>query len=46
MTTTVQVHDETRRLLNKLKKELGLRSYDQVIGRLVRSKAGKEDCSQ
>jgi len=40
MTTTVQVRDETRRMLDKLKKELGLNSYDDVISRLVTRKAG------
>jgi predicted CopG family antitoxin len=40
MTTTVQVRDETRRLLERLKKEMGALSYDDVIRRLVRSKLG------
>ncbi len=40
MTTTVQVRDETRRLLERLKKQMGLPSYDDVIRRLVRSKTG------
>ncbi len=40
MTTTVQVRDETRRLLDRLKKQLGLTSYDEVIRRLFRSKTG------
>ena len=40
MTTTVQVRDETRRLLERLKKQMGLPSYDDVIRKLVRSKAG------
>jgi len=40
MTTTVQVADETRRLLEKLKNEKKLDSYDQVIRWLVTSKAG------
>ena len=43
MTTTVQVRDETRRLLERLKKEMGLTSYDDVIRRLARSKAGVPD---
>jgi len=38
--TTVQVRDETRRLLDRLKREMGLRSYDEVIRRLVRAKTG------
>ena len=40
MTTTVQVADETRRLLLKLKNEKKLGSYDQVIRWLVMSGAG------
>ncbi len=40
MTTTVQVADETRRLLEKLKNERKLDSYDQVIRWLVESGAG------
>jgi len=40
MTTTVQVTDETRRLLEKLKSEKKLDSYDQVIRWLVASEAG------
>jgi len=43
MTTTVQVRDETRRLLERLKKQMGLLSYDDVIRRLVKSKAGMPD---
>ena len=43
MTTTVQVRDETRRLLERLKKQMGLPSYDEVIKRLARSKAGVPD---
>jgi len=38
--TTVQVTEETRRLLEKLKKELGLNSYDDVIKKLAKPKAG------
>lgn len=40
MTTTVQVREETRRMLDKLKKEMGLMSYDEVIRRLLRSETG------
>jgi predicted CopG family antitoxin len=36
MPTTVQVSAETRRLLEKLKKDMGLESYDDVIGRLAK----------
>jgi predicted CopG family antitoxin len=43
MTTTVQVRDETRRLLERLKKEMGLASYDDVIRRLTKSKTGIPD---
>jgi len=43
MTTTVQVRDETRRLLESLKKQMGLPSYDDVIRRLAKSKAGIPD---
>jgi predicted CopG family antitoxin len=38
MPTTVQVSEETRRLLGKLKKSMGLNSYEQVIKNLVKSK--------
>ncbi len=40
MTTTVQVADETRRLLEKLKNERNLDSYDQVIRWLVTTGTG------
>ena len=40
MTTTVQVRDETRKLLDRLKQQLGLRSYDEVIDRLVKARMG------
>lgn len=43
MTTTVQVRDETRRLLERLKKQMGVFSYDDVIRRLARSKASIPD---
>jgi hypothetical protein len=43
MTTTVQVRDETRRLLERLKKQMVLFRYDEVIRRLARSKAGIPD---
>lgn len=38
--TTVQVRDDTRRLLEKLKKQMRLGTYDEVIRRLARSKSG------
>ncbi|MBS7626794.1 hypothetical protein KEJ51_07160 [Candidatus Bathyarchaeota archaeon] len=40
MVTTVQVREETQRLLERLKREMGLTSYDEVISRLVRAKTG------
>ncbi|MDA4127866.1 MAG: hypothetical protein OK422_00140 [Thaumarchaeota archaeon] len=39
MPTTVQVDDDTRRLLERLKHEKGLASYDEVIRWLIVSKA-------
>jgi predicted CopG family antitoxin len=38
--TTVQVREDTRRLLEKLKRQMGLGTYDEVIKRLVKSKSG------
>ncbi len=35
MTTSVQVSEKTIQLLDKLKKELGARSFDQVIRDLI-----------
>jgi predicted CopG family antitoxin len=43
MTTTVQVRDETRRLLERLKKQMGASSFDEVISKLARSKVGVPD---
>ena len=40
MTTTVQVSDATRRILEKLKKQMRLSSYDEVIKRLAGSRTG------
>jgi len=40
MSTTVQVRDATRRLLDELKKEMNLRNYDAVIRMLVKSRRG------
>ena len=40
MATAVWVQDETRRLLDRLKKEMGLKSYDDVIRRLVKAEIG------
>lgn len=39
MTTTVQVKQETKKLLEGLKKNMGARSYDEVIGNLARKRA-------
>ena len=39
MTTTVQISDETRRLLEKLKIEMGLKSYDQLIAKLAKKES-------
>jgi len=33
--TTVQVDEKTLQILNKLKKEIGARSHDEVIRRLI-----------
>jgi predicted CopG family antitoxin len=38
--TTVQVREDTRRLLEKLKRQMGLGTYDEVIKRLAKSKSG------
>lgn len=38
--TTVQVQEDTRRLLEKLKKQMGLGTYDEVIKRLAKLKSG------
>jgi hypothetical protein len=43
MTTTVQVREDTRRLLDKLKGQLRLASYDEVIRNLVKSKTGQPE---
>jgi predicted CopG family antitoxin len=43
MTTTVQVRDETRRLLERLKKQMNVPSYDDVIRRLAKTKTGIPD---
>jgi predicted CopG family antitoxin len=40
MPTTIQVKKDTRRLLEKLKRQMGVSSYDEVIRRLVRRRAG------
>jgi len=35
--TTIQLHDDTIRRLNSLKKELKLKSYEEVIRELLKS---------
>jgi len=40
MPTTIQVRDETKKLLDALKRERKLRSYDELIGSLIRPVAG------
>jgi predicted CopG family antitoxin len=41
MTTTVQVSDEVRQQMEKLKAEWGLKSYDEVIKRMIRGQTGR-----
>jgi predicted CopG family antitoxin len=41
MTTTVQVSDEVRQQMEKLKTKWGLRSYDEVIRRMIRVQTGR-----
>jgi len=43
MSTTVQISNETRRLLETLKNEMGLKSYDEVIGRLAKKEVHMQD---
>lgn len=38
--TTIQLHDDVIRMLNSLKKELKLKSYEEVIRELLRSHKG------
>ncbi len=40
VSTTIQVSRKTRMLLELLKREYGVRSFDEVIERLVFEKAG------
>ncbi|MGB9841755.1 MAG: hypothetical protein ACPLKZ_03415 [Candidatus Bathyarchaeales archaeon] len=35
MTTTVQVDEKTLQMLNKIKKEMKAKSYDEVIKKLI-----------
>jgi hypothetical protein len=39
-TTTIQVENPTKELLNELKKSLNSKTYDEVIQSLVRAKTG------
>jgi predicted CopG family antitoxin len=43
MTTTVQVSDQVRRQMEKLKAEWGLKSYDEVIKRMIRTQTGRPE---
>lgn len=43
MTTTVQVREDTRRLLDRLKRQLKLNSYDELIRRLVNARSGQPE---
>ena len=38
MTTTIQIENPTKELLNELKKNFQLKTYDEVIRKLVRKK--------
>ena len=40
MTTTVQVSDEVRRQMERLKERWGLKSYDEVIRRMMDLQTG------
>ena len=40
MPTTIQVSEETKKMLDAIKKEERVRSYDEVINRLLRPVAG------
>jgi predicted CopG family antitoxin len=40
MPTTIQVKERNLRLLEQLKRSMGARSYDEVIGRLLEEKLG------
>jgi predicted CopG family antitoxin len=41
LTTTVQVSEEVRQQMEKLKEEWGLKSYDEVIKRMIRAQTGR-----
>ncbi len=38
--TTIQLHDDVIRMLNSLKKEMKVKSYEEVIRELLRSHKG------
>ena len=40
MATTIQVSEATKRVLERLKKEEGASSYNEVIERIVKERAG------
>lgn len=39
MVTTIQVKEPTLQILKKIKEELGLKTYDDVISRLIERRA-------
>jgi predicted CopG family antitoxin len=43
LTTNVQVSDEVREQMEKLKKRWRLRSYNEVIKRMVRTRTGRPE---
>ena len=40
LTSTLEIKNDTLRLLEKLKNEMGLENYDDVISRLIKKEAG------
>jgi hypothetical protein len=42
--TTIQVKDRNLRLLEELKKRMGARSYDEVLGKMLEEKLGIPEC--
>lgn len=43
MTTTVQVSDEVKEQMERLKQGWGLKSYDEVIRRMIRNQTGRPE---
>jgi predicted CopG family antitoxin len=43
MTTTVQVSDEVRKQIEELKVKWGLKSYDEVIKKMIRAQTGRPE---